>query len=132
MLTSEDDQVLRIGHWGVLAGVNQDKSYENESDNIMILFARAMSPKDPCWVTIAHSIRELLSVNPQLFVSKYRAQLVYMLKVGWDVDYRAINARLPMVFYHMIELAKSLLQNGVDEPIVHQWIEDKMRNRFVL
>ena len=130
MLTSEDAQVLQIGHFGVYAGVNKDKSYESENDGIMILLARAMSTRDTNWSLIVRNLRDLLKVNPSTFISRYKSQLIHILRVAWNINFRVIDEQLPTLYYLSIEIAKSLSTEGVDEPIVRQWIDDKMKNRF--
>lgn len=85
---------------------------------------------------IIHSIVDivdaLLDIHRKDMISSFGKQIEGMLESLCEYDYEQLNVRVPEFNRLMKNIAKSLLESGVDNGSIRYWIEDSNVNRYYL
>lgn len=116
-------------HLFTLAKANGINDYIQELS--LLIYAAIM--KQPLIIyIIVDIIDELLNIHRNDMVSYLGKQIEGMLESLCDYDYEQLDVRVPEFNRHLSNIAKALLESGIDNQNIRYWIEDLNVIRFYL
>lgn len=112
-----------------LAKVNGINNYIQE---LSLLINFAIMKQSLIIYSVVDIVDALLDIHRKDMISYFGRQIEGMLESLCEYDYEQLDVRVPEFNRHMINIAKVLLDSGINNEIIKYWIEDENVNRYYL
>lgn len=116
-------------HLFTLVKANGINNYVQELSLLINIAIMKQSLIIHCIVDIVDA---LLDTHSKDMISSLGKQIEGMLESLCEYDYEQLDVRVPEFNRHMRNIAKALLESGIDNRNISYWIEDKNVNRYYL